>query len=268
METEIFTLDESFLNRDYTNSAFKMYKILKAYSENKEKGIRVAKEYIKSKNTFINTVNNFSKKYSNASDFAEMFNEIANSYDSVKKKQTKYIDTSVVSQDVDEKHKLLKRIYDSGLSVLDYFFYNHAPLGFSTFFTQRCNRKDKLALEINNRNNKTYPIIVKIINQINNDEIDYVGYYEITKLNPYLLINIAKENGIYTDTLAIFIRALRLNNQLNVEKELNGTLVINEEQIPREIKEQAIEYLNSINAPIDTVVYNNMVKRLVKKSSK
>ena len=266
---KIFTIEDSFLNREYTNSAFKMYKILKAYSENRDKGIRVAKEYIKSKNTFINTVGYFQKQYSNADEFLDAIEDIALSYDEKKtKKPTGYINTETIKRDTNEKKMILKKIYDSGLSMLDYFFYYCTPLGFSTYFGERCLRNDKLALEINKRKDKTIPLIIEIIDKINNSEIDYVGYYETTRLNPYHLIAIAKDNDMYTDILARFVSTLRTNNRLNIQNELNGTLVIEEEQISREIKEQAIEYLNSINAPMDTVVYNNMVRRLIKKSSK
>lgn len=266
---EEFTLNESFLSQEYSNSAFKIYKILIAYNENKEKGIRVAKELIKSKSNFNRIVEFFKNHYSNAEDFLSILDDIADSYDTKEvKKSTKYVDREKLSNDNTEKKALLKKIHKSGLSVMDYYFYNSTPIGFNKFFSERCSSNDKLAIDIARRENKTYPLIIDIIIKINNDEIDYVGYYEATKLNPYHLIAIARDNDIYTDTLGIFVRALRLNKQLNIEKELNGVLVINEEQVPRSIKEQAINYLNNIDAPVDTVVYDNMVKRLIRKSSK
>ena len=270
MEENIFTLDQSFLNREYTNTAFKIYKILNAYQTSTEKGIRVANEYFKSKGAFEKVILSFIKQYSNADEFVNDLYAIADTYDKKDKKpkSVTYIDRNKFKVDNSEKKELLMQIYKSGLSVLDYLFYNNEPIGFTKFFNEKCSQNDNVALEINSRVNKTYPILIGIINSINEGKLDYVGYYEATKLNPYYLIAIARENDLYTDQFAAFIRALRLNKQINVENELNGVLVINEEHVPRSVKEEAINYLNTINAPMDIVLYNNMVRRLIKKSSK
>ena len=267
MASDIFTLDDTFLIGEYSEADFKMYKILNAYKENNDKGIRVAKEYFKSEKAFQKAIDRFEKAHINADEFLDDLNDILPSYGNVVKKEKGYINRSIY-RDTEAMRKVLIAIHESNLSLLDYCFYNSTTFGFATYFGECIRRNNKKAIEIKNRKDKTYKVIIEIINKINNEELDYVGYYETTNLNPYLLINIARENDLYTDVLARFISVLRANNQLNIEKELNGVLVISEEEIPREIKEQAIEYLNSINAPMDTVVYNNMVRRLIKKGSK
>ena len=269
MEGNKFTIDESFLTTEYTSTSFKIYTILKAYSENKDKGLRVAKEYIKTRKAYLSFVEHFKKKYVNAEDYLADLEEISKVFDKKEEKKCKtFINNENFKDDPAEKLNFLKKIYDSGLSLMDYFYYNYVPIDFNRFFSYRCDKKDKQALAIVKRNNTTYPLVVQLINKINNDEIDYVGYYETTKLNPCYIVAIAKENNIYTAQLAKFISKLRLNRPVNVEKELNGELVINEQYISRELKEEAIRYLNSIDAPIDLALYNNMVRRLVKKSSK
>ena len=265
MKTNIFSLDESFLNYDNPKYVFNLYKILYAYKDNKEKGIRIAKEEIKSKDFFLKIIEKFKKNFINANEFLSDLNDITLSYDEKNKKTNNSFYSCVSKEEQEEDEKLLKVIYDSGLSKIDYFFYNYTPISFNQYFYNRCYSNDEIALEINNREDKTMPLLLIILKSINNKEIDYVGYYELTKLNPFLLISIAKENNLYTKVVANFIRMLRTSESVVIERELNGTLVINSEEISKETKKQAIEYLNSIEAPIDSVVYNNMIKRLIKK---
>ena len=269
MNEELFSLDEKFLASNYPDYAFYLYKILKAYNISEEKGIRVAKETVKTSKKLSSMIEKFQKYYANADDYVKNLYDVMFALNNkTPKKQTTYLPYEKATPERTEKANIVKNIYESGLSMLDYFFYNPTPLGVSTYFNERCHRQDKSALEIKRRENTTYSTIIDIINKINNKELDYVEYFEITKLNPYHLIAIAKENNLYTDELAKFINLLRTNKPVDVERELNGVLVINEEVIPRKVKEQAIEYLNSINAPMDVVVYDNMVRRLIKKSSK
>lgn len=266
MNTDLFSLDQTFLSSDYPNYAFKVYKILKAYNENKEKGIRLAQDSIKNKEYFIKIVEKLNKKYSNMSQYEEALSFIILSYDNIVKKSDKYVDYSLIKTDCSEKKELLTKIYNSGLSVLDYYYYNTTFININTFINDRRNENNKMALEIKKRKNTTIPMIINIINKINNGEMDYVGYYETTCLYPYFLMEIAKEYNLYTEIVADFIRTLRNPNCILVNKELNGSLVISNEEVPREIKEQAIEYLKSIEAPLDINIYNNMVKRLIKSS--
>ena len=266
MTTDVFSLDQTFLSSDYPNYAFSVYKILIAYNSNKEKGIRLAKDSIKSKDNFIKIIERLKKKYSNMSDFDEAFEVILLSYDNKVKKCETYVDSKKIKNDCAEKKELLAKIYNSGLSIIDYYFYNTVNININAFVNDKCSENNKMALEVRNRKDTTMSKIIDIINRINNGELDYVGYYETTCLYPYFLMEIAKSNNLYTDVLAEFIRNLRMNNFIVIEKELDGTLVINDEEVPRELKVQAIEYLKQIEAPIDMTTYNNMVRRLIKSS--
>lgn len=266
MKKEVFSLDEKFLASYYPDYAFKLHKILNAYNSSKDKGYRIAKELVKTSNRLSAMTEKFKKQYANSGDYLEALYDIMNYLNKGVKKTTTYVNIGKVSPERAQMASIIQKIYNSGLSILDYYFYNTTPLGINTYFCDKVSHKDKIALEIKERRDTTYPIILDIIDKINNKELDYVGYYEITKLNPYYLIAIAKDNNLFTEDLARFISLLRANNQLDVERELNGTLVINEEKIPRVVKEQAIEYIKSIDAPMDALVYESMIKRLIRKS--
>ena len=263
---EKFSTDELFLCKEVPNYALTFNKIINAYQTNKEKAIRLSKESIKNKNTFILTIEKFQKKFSNADDYMDILNDILLSYDEKEEmKNDKYVDYHKVKTDNSEFNKIINEIYNSGLSVIDYYFYNTIPDKFSYYLSERIHDNNKQAIEISNRKVITLPLIIEIIKKINNKELDYVGYYEETKLKPYYLVEIARNNGLYCEYFADYVSALKRNKPIIINHELNGTLIINEEEVPKELKEQAIEYLKSIEAPINTIVYNDMIKRLVKK---
>ena len=266
MENNIFSLDELFLYGTYPNYAFKFHKILNAYRINKEKGIRLSKDLIKGKVTFSNAIEKFKEKYSNYSEYIDDLNCILSAYDNKEKKESTYVNSYKVRNDRKEDIELLQNIYESGQSIIDYYFYNKVSINFYSFFKNRVKLNDQIAVEIDLRENKTEPILLDLIKKIDSGDIDYVGYYEITKLNPYYLMIIAKENNIYSENVSKFINLLRNSNRINIQTEINGNLVIDSMKVSKETKEQAIEYLKSIEAPIDAVNYNNMVRRLIKSS--
>ena len=266
MEDNIFSLDELFLCKAYPNYAFKLHKILNAYKSNKEKGIRLSKELIKNKKTLENTIEKFKEKYSNYDEYINDLNDIVNSYDSQEKKVTQYVDNTKLRNDTRKGKNLLQDIYDSGLGLLDYYFYNRVPINFYAYYSNRLCNKDPMALEISLRENKTTPILLDLIKKIDNDELDSVGYYEITKLNPYYLIKIAKDNNMYSKNVSKFIYLLRYSYKINIQSELNNNLVIDSIEVNKETKEQAIEYLQSLDAPINVTNYKSMVRRLIKSS--
>lgn len=268
MENDKFTLDELFLCSEYPNFAFKLHKILNAYKLNKQKGYRIAKELFKSKKTFEDIIDSFSNKYINANDYLDDLYDILSSYDNEVKKLNQYVNNDALKYDNNKRKKLLDSIYDSGLSLLDYSFYNYVPISFASYFSDKLNRKSPKAIKISLRENNTMPILIDLLEKIIENKVDYVGYYELTKLDPYYLIKIAKDNNLYKPIVSDYIKKIRQNYRLNIENVLNGKMVIDEKEVSKEIKEQAINYLNSIDAPVDAVNYNTMVRRLINKSSK
>ena len=93
MDEYKFTLDQSFLNIDSPSYAFNIYNILNAYNDNKDKGIKKAKDFRKNKESFLKAIDNFKNKYDNADEFLDALYEIANSYDENDKKVTSYINS-------------------------------------------------------------------------------------------------------------------------------------------------------------------------------
>ena len=259
MENE-FSLDQGFLYREQPNYACELYNILNAYNKDKIIGIRKAKEFKKKRDQFLAIIKKFEEKYDNAEDYLDTLYEIANSYDNNEVK-TKY---------VSEKRKLLNEIYNSGLSFIDYCFYNF--IGIKNFYNYLYTSKDsknKMAEEILNRDIKTLPQIKELLNKIINDELDPVEYYETTKINPNQFFGFAREYKLASALGKVFDFVTKIDSyaqNINVEFELENKLVINSIEVPQEIKEEAINYLKKIDAPLTSINYNTMIRRLIKSS--
>ena len=260
MENE-FSLDLYFLYKEQPNYARELHNILNTYNKDKNIGIRKAKDFKKKQDQFLAIIKRFEDKYDNAEEYLDALYEIADSYD----------DKKVKTKTISEKRKLLNEIYNSGLSYIDYCFYNYINIkNYYPYLYSLKEKNNKMAEEILNREIKTLPKIKELVDKIINDEIDPVEYFEITKMNPNQFFGFIKEYKLACSIGKIFsfVTKIDLNAQnINIDFELENKLVINSVEISREMKEEAINYLKKIEAPLTSINYNTMIKRLIKSSN-
>ncbi|MBR1416206.1 MAG: hypothetical protein IJ572_00105 [Bacilli bacterium] len=258
-------------NDDYSpNYIWHFQEILKLYSRDKIRGLRRAMDFKKKAKVFENQIEMFRNRYINADLYLDTLEEIKDAIEKENniKKKTKYVEIENISNASLDK-EIIHDIYLSGYSFIDYAFYN--PIDISACYTYfgniNENSKNKEAIEIKHRESKTIPLILEIIERINNDDLDIIEYFEITKLNPTKLIFFAKQYGLRSYKLNNFISSYKDSSIINVEKVFNGKLIISNQEVPLSTKKEAVNYLNAINAPINSMSYNAMIKRLVNKKT-
>ena len=268
LESNVFAINEE-LPFNAPNYALELQEILKIYTINKENGIKKVYNYRDTKEKFLQIVDKFKNKYTNSDEYMDTLFEIANNLKSGSKKNKKCV--TKTSKYNNENEVLFQKIYNSGLSIIDYMFYNYVEA--DNFLSYVSNKKyyaknNNTYETVLNRPNKTLPIILDIIEKIKNNEIDYVEYYELTKLNPMYLRYIARDNNIECGYLNAFISNIHTQNLnlLTIETIYEDKMVINEEEISLELKKKAIDHLQSINAPLNATNYHIVIRKLVKSS--
>jgi hypothetical protein len=96
--------------------------------------------------------------------------------------------------------------------------------------------------------------------------MNIVEYYEATKLQPFLLVQQANKYKKYNSNFRDFMKKLTKSHPTSLESELKTYMVISSVEITEDLKRQAFDYIEQIGAPKTSVVYNTMVRRLIKKA--
>ncbi len=255
----------------YTNSLYNIHekkyvfnfqKILNEYFINKERAYKIANDLYLKPNNFNRDLNYFNNQFINSEIFIKDLMDICNHIEikSSKKKDGKYVpDNTLITNP-----NYLDIVYDSGLSLIDYAHYNLIDYTeySESIYSRSCNK----AKEVRKREDKTIPTILDIIKKIANNELSYVEYFKLSKLNFYMLKRIACENNLYSKEVAIFVnKYIKQNSIINKEVELRVKKVIKNVEVPHEIIEEALNFLEDNNIPLTKKTYNEVLHELVKK---
>ena len=246
-------------------------RVITAYKrDGKEEAIKIAYNSLDSRTKFTNALERFNANYANAVLYKAMFDEVSKGVEeklnnrAVISRNT-YLDNKALCSTYDD---LYHRVYNSGLSLLDYAHQNYIDsFKINNYFRPDLGGcEEKMATEIMSRKDTCMDILIDVINKINNEEIDVFGYYELTKLNPLHLKTIAKDNNLGAPALSKFItkHANPHDEESKVLKEMDAKLVINSEEISYDLKLQAKNALDNLGMPQTVSYYNQMLRKLIK----
>lgn len=163
----------------------------------------------------------------------------------------------------------LDLIYDSGLSLFDYSFYNYIPFPYINYQSKQnliwtFEKIDKeKTVEILSREDKTKEQAEKIIQEIRDNNLDIIDYYKKTKLSSlFFNENFASYkrspiiNNLYTD--------LR-SDKTTLEKEVKIVYYSGNIKVSQELKELAFKELEEQNLPLTNATYRALVRRRINK---
>ncbi len=161
----------------------------------------------------------------------------------------------------------LDLIYDSGLSLFDYSFYNYIPFPYINFQSKQklINRFEKIdeekTKEILSREDKTKEQAEEIINEIMNNRLDIIEYYKMTKLSPlFFSENFAsyKRNPIINSLFSEL-----KTDTTTLEKETKVIYYTSNIAVPQELKELAFKELEEQKLPLTNATYRALVRRKI-----
>ena len=236
----------------------------------KEEAIKIAYNSLETRTKFTDALQRFYTNFANAILYKGILDEVLvgvnETLDSkVTIKRGTFVDRGAMAYN---NHDLYNRVYNSGLSLLDY-----AHKHFIDSFQQKdyfrpeavgCN--SKIAKVILERPNTCLDELINVINLLNEGELDIFGYYELTKLNPLFLKNIAKEHNLVTTNLSKFVskNANPHSEESKVNKEMAGERIINSEVVSDELKIKAKQALVELDMPLTVSYYNQKLRQLIK----
>ena len=239
--------------------------IIKEYFKNRDIAYRKATDIWSTRKKMDSAINSFSKRFINSQIYMPIIMDIAINMEQRlnNKKNNSYVKKGALSYSVDKN--VINDIYESGMSLLDYAFYNSIDYSLYNNYFSSCKNTREDILEICNRENTVEDKIISIIQMINSEELDIFDYYKLCKLKLPLLGRFASK---YNLTSPIFSNFLKNSSQMTlgkiqINKLYSDQLIINDYVVPIEIKKQAIDYLESIGAPITYNHYKEIIRRLI-----
>ena len=266
--------EESIGNDNYD---FIIRKALREYKVNKDRAARTALDGLVSgarydSSMFGKAVEAFKDRYVNSNLFMDDLLEIlrlSNEKRNEPAKRTTYLDSKSLTSKVESSthNDIYQRVYNSGLSLRDYAHKHFVDSKLRNFFNPVANGFDeRMSQEILSRKDIFTGEILEVVNKINNEEIDIIDYYKLTKLNPVVLRTIAKENGIITATLSKFASAYAnpSSDEEKLDKFIVGYKVVSEEVASDEVKSDAKLALIDNEIPLTIGCYKQMVRQLIK----
>ncbi len=259
------------------NYDFIIRKALMEYKVNKDRAVRTALDGLVSgsgcgSSMFEKAVEAFKDRYVNSNLFMDDLLEILRLCDEKRNepaKRTTYSDGKLLTLKVESAshNDVYQRVYNSGLSLRDYAHKNFVDSKLRNFFNPAANGFDeRMSQEILSRKDTFTDEILDIANKIINEEIDIIEYYKLTKLNPVVLRNIAKEHGIITATLSRFANtyANPSSDEEKLDKFIGGYKVVSEETSSEKIKLVAKQALIDMGIPLTISCYKPMLRQLIK----
>ena len=255
----------SIFNASTPTYADKMQLILIAYKSSKEKALSKVSSLFHTSKTFKSKIIAFESKFINSSLYISVLEELLNLMIELEeknsKKQTTFVNKNVFKDIPDIE--LIDMIYESSLSLLDYSFYY--KINYRKVRNDLLKNRNSKYFEILQREDKTIPLILDIINKINNKEIEVIDYYKLTKLDPYNLKKIVSEYNLQGKEIGKFIKALiSLKKDKIKESQVDLQFEIDKNEIDMQTKKDAIDHLQQIDAPLGFKNYRDMVRKLVK----
>ena len=227
--------------------------------------------YIKShklftEKAFYTAIQRFNKRYINHELYNDILEDIYKSFKkNEKKKKNKYVD--IYKNNYYKVNEVtLQAIYDSGLSPFDFAYYNDIDYAkFNTYV--KSNTNNDMCFEISKRENTLEGKVLELMQKIANGEIDFYDYYQECRISPGSLRKLVSRNNIYGKEVSNFINQNSHPIIINEGNELNAKLVIDEKEVPLEIKIKAINAIKKIDAPLSAANYKKMIRRLLKENN-
>ena len=258
----IFYLDKNLDNDfDYLKM---IQKLLVLYHKDKQSAYEEAFKFIKAPREFNKLIIEFKASYLNAdlyiNDLASISNYVFNSnYNKTDKPKEEIIKEQTYA-DI-----LLDKIYNSNLSITDYSFYYSLGEEFNKKTINKLSRIDKDKYnEIKNRKDTTIKQILSIIDKINKNDLPILDYYDLTKLNPIILNQIALKYNVKTYIFKEYLKTLNSPYKTNLKKELTTPFIISEKLVDNDTKEKAFKILEEKEIPQTVINYKAMVRSLLK----
>lgn len=164
--------------------------------------------------------------------------------------------------------EIFQKIYDSGISIEEYcFFYGGSINKISRIIKFRKNSQE--GIEILSRDTKFFLKNVKeVVSQIILDDIDYLDYYKITKLDFNSLLTtvrtlkLDKENYKKVFQFINKGKMIESNNSINESAQLEKLIKFGDREITREEKIKIFNFLKENEIPL--CYYNFALKKYVK----
>ena len=245
-------------------------RVLYAYkNEGKKTAVNIAFNSESTRVRFSDSYERFLSNFYNAILYKDVLDDVLKDVKekckSDDKKRTTYINNKALCSTNDNIYIIVK---ESGLSLLDFAhrFYVDNLLHKNFLRPDVVCKDSKLASELMQRESTCLPELIDVINKINNNEIDVIDYYKLTKLNPLYLKNIAKDLGIATPNLSKFVYSNQNphSEEYKVNLAMNGTLIISNEEVSEELKQKAKQIMVDLDIPLIPNYYNKMVRKLIK----
>lgn len=255
--THIFYINDT-LDCYAPNYALTFQEVLRIFNSDEKRALNLLKN-IKNKHV----LESFKKRYVNSEIYIPTLVELFSKIPVEKEKQVTYVNMKALNNH--DYISFVEEIYESNLSPLDFYFYNSVNISQYNVALAYC-KKNELVKIINKRENHTLPLLKKIIECLGNEDFDIISYYKLTKINIGNLKPLARKYNIdISRNASIKISNYTNNTKFNIDNEVEGTLIINGVEIPRKIKQEAIDYIQNNDIPLNVKTYDTMVRKLIKK---
>lgn len=230
---------------------------------NKEDAIQILRGYRFSKNIFDTYLKCFQTRFPNHPQNVEYLESLYEEYSKTVASFQKR--TQNFKNCYDE---IFQNIYDSGISIEEYcFFYGGSINKISRIIKFRKNSQE--VIEILSRDTKFFLEKVKdVVSQIILDEIDYLDYYKITKLDFNSLLTtvrtlkLDKENYKKVFQFINKGKMIESNNSINESAQLEKLTTFGNREITREEKIKIFNFLKENEIPL--CYYNFALTKYVK----
>lgn len=275
------------------SSEKEIFELLTVYGKYKSKGIYYGNVQL---NTLINHIYTFVRlKYGNnisdderdkiVNDLKEKVHNVLKIYSDLKKEEDS-------NRKREEKEQCLNEILVKSINLINNYMisnlnkkqflekYNISKKDFDKALESIKNNEPELFQQYKDYNNKLQSerfavvsnkcniIIDQIKNGVINEEtnekrdFDILDYYMYTNLTPEEYINIIKENYNGTDIRDVKRFFAKYNSKIDETKMIREMkFIINSIEVTEEEKEMIINYLNSINAPINIKIFRLALKK-------
>ena len=236
-DTQIFSLTENIQKNSYVYVNF-LEMVFKKYLKNRDKAIKLAYENEGTFNSFDNAMERLNNSFVNAIVYKDMADDISNEIKKLNEEKLRIQEAKNKKNTNNDIVSIYDRVYNSGLSLLDYahehFVDTNGVRSYLRPDISGCNKE--MADVILSRKDTHLNEILSIIEMINDDSINILEYYKKTRLNPTFLSLIAKEHGLSSVNLSIFVNKYKNphNEAKQIENLIEGKLVLEQEEVSKE----------------------------------
>lgn len=259
---ELSFLEE--LQLSFNNSDSKYIKVLiPLLCCNREDAIQILRDYRIPKNIFETYLKRFQTRFPNHSQTVEYLESLYDEYSRTVTSSQKR--TQNCNNYYDEN---IQKIYDSGISIEEYCFFHGGYINKISRII-KSHKDSQECIEILSRDTKNFLERVKVIvSQIILDDIDYLDYYKITKLELGDLLTTVKTLGldkVNYKKVSQFInkgKMIENNNKVVESAQLEKLTKFGDREITREEKIKIFSFLKENEIP--SCYYNFALTKYVK----